>query len=146
MKYFKRLKQYKASNVLFDIETERAYSYGHWCFFKDGVFNNTTYSSSTSQHQSKMHTLLRELGIQTILTLSHTTYNLNGNITIAIDEERKALIKNIHEPQLKLNALKKKDGSRGKLYQSQVETAYRLFHEFCDDAITYYANLNKKAA
>lgn len=68
MKYYKRLKLYKASNVTFDPATCRAYSYDWWRFVDrvDGkvVFNNHRYSNSTAKHQSKVHGLLRELGIK----------------------------------------------------------------------------------
>lgn len=68
MKYFTRLKVYKANNVVFDPETLRAYSYNWWRFVDKikgkVVFNNYTYSSSTSKHQSKVRSVLRELNIK----------------------------------------------------------------------------------
>jgi ribosomal protein S30 len=64
MKYFKRLKLYKASNVTYSPETKEAYSYGWWQFTKKignvVLFNNYTYSSSTSRHQSKVSRILRD--------------------------------------------------------------------------------------
>jgi hypothetical protein len=44
-----------------------AWSYGHWCYFRnvDGlnVFNAYRYSVTTSKHQHEMRSLLRELGV-----------------------------------------------------------------------------------
>jgi hypothetical protein len=68
MKYFKRLKEYKASNVTFDPEMRRAYSYGWWEFVREingtVVFNNYSYSPSTCRHQWKVRSLMSELGIE----------------------------------------------------------------------------------
>ena len=52
MKYYKKLKEYKASNVSLTIEPRlEAYSYSWWLFvvrYKGLViFNNTTYSNPT---------------------------------------------------------------------------------------------------
>lgn len=62
MKYYKRLKVYKASNVTFNPETKEAFSYGWWKFVTkvNGlvVFNDHTYSISTRKHQSKVWNLL----------------------------------------------------------------------------------------
>lgn len=67
MKYFKRLKLYKASNVTFNPEKIQAYSYGWWKFVDviNGkvVFNDYYYSSSTGRHQSKVKHLMSKLGI-----------------------------------------------------------------------------------
>jgi hypothetical protein len=71
MKHFKRLNQFKASNVIYDIGTGRAYSYGWWRFVdvvelqgtKQVVFNNHSYSNSTIKHQCKVRSLLHRLGI-----------------------------------------------------------------------------------
>ena len=58
MKYYSRLNQYKASNVKFDCETQTAWSYDWWKFYGiingKKVFNNYSYSNSTSKHQSKV--------------------------------------------------------------------------------------------
>lgn len=68
MKYFKKLKIYKASNVTFNPETFEAYSYGWWKFVSkiNGkiVFNSHFYSQSTSKHQHKVNSLLGFLGIK----------------------------------------------------------------------------------
>lgn len=58
-----------------------ATSYGHWCFVKviNGkvVFNNYSYSSTTSRHQSAVRCLLRELGIN---------IDVNVDINSSLDE------------------------------------------------------------
>lgn len=68
MRHYKRSNEYRASNVTFNPETKQAYSYGWWRFVDviNGkvVFNNYSYSVSTSGHQSKVRSLLRSLGIQ----------------------------------------------------------------------------------
>lgn len=68
MRYYKRLKKYKASNVEFDCKTETAYSYGWWQFVKrikgKLIFNNFRYSPSTCRHQLKISRLLGELGLK----------------------------------------------------------------------------------
>lgn len=68
MKYFSRSNMYKASNVTFSPETISAYSYGWWKFvgIVEGkvIFNNHRYSNSTSGHQQKTRSLLKELGIK----------------------------------------------------------------------------------
>lgn len=67
MKKFTKLNQFKASNVMYDIGTKRAYSYGWWRFVDvvDGVriFNTHSYSVSTVKHQSKVKALLHNLGL-----------------------------------------------------------------------------------
>jgi hypothetical protein len=68
MKYYSRLKLYKASNVYFNPETCQAYSYNWWRFVDrikgKVVFNGYTYSSSTSKHQSKVRSVLASKGIK----------------------------------------------------------------------------------
>jgi hypothetical protein len=73
MRYRVRTNDFVGSNVDFDPETLRAYSYGWWRFVDriNGlvVFNDYSYSSSTSKHQSKVRGLLRSLGITIDLTI-----------------------------------------------------------------------------
>ena len=80
MKYMKRAKIYKASNVTFDPETKEAVSYSWWTFTKviNGklVFNNWNYSPTTVKHQMKVMSLLDELGIKVDLIVL-TTKSLN---------------------------------------------------------------------
>lgn len=67
MKYYKTLKVYKASNVMFNPQTMLATSYRWWNMLQkiNGkiVFNSYTYSSSTSKHQYKLLNLLHQLNI-----------------------------------------------------------------------------------
>lgn len=68
MKYFPKLKLYKASNVTYNPVTYQAYSYKWWRFVDmiDGkiIFNEYKYSMSTSRHQWKVRALLDLLGIK----------------------------------------------------------------------------------
>lgn len=90
MKYFTRLVLYKASNVQFDPISVQALSYDWWRFVDkvNGkvIFNNSFYSSTTCRHQSKVHSVLRTLGIEVDLVLRHTTTGLQ-NIGSALDDE-----------------------------------------------------------
>lgn len=67
MKLYPKLNMYKASNVSYNINTQRAYSYDWWCFVKpignEIVFNTYCYSNSTRKHQKRVWALLTELGL-----------------------------------------------------------------------------------
>lgn len=73
MKYFKKAGIYKASNVTFDPTKVDARSYSWWsfvaCIGGKIIFNNYYYSPSTRKHQSKVRSLLDQLGITIDLTL-----------------------------------------------------------------------------
>lgn len=68
MKYYTKLKLYKASNVYFNPEICQAYSYAWWKFVDKikgkVIFNSYRYSNSTCKHQRKVRSVLRELGIK----------------------------------------------------------------------------------
>ncbi len=68
MKYSKRLKVYKANNLVLNPETMTAFSYDWWQFLAriNGkvVFNSHRYSVSTAKHQHKVRGVLSELGIK----------------------------------------------------------------------------------
>lgn len=68
MKFLKTKNQYKASNVLLDLNNEIATSYDWWIFLKriNGklVFNKYRYSPSTAGHQRKILKQLDQLGIK----------------------------------------------------------------------------------
>ena len=68
MKYYKRLKLYKASNVSFNPEKCLALSYDWWQFVKriggKIVVNSYRYSPTTGNHQNKVSRLMRQLGIE----------------------------------------------------------------------------------
>lgn len=67
MYYSKKRSRYEISNCHFDPISLRAVSYNWWLFVaKIGgklVFNSFTYSNTTTKHQSKVKSLLRQLGI-----------------------------------------------------------------------------------
>lgn len=73
MKLMKRTGIYQASNVSFDPKTVEAHSYRWWKFvgIVEGkvVFNDYRYSNTTSKHQSKVRSLLQQLGIDVDLYL-----------------------------------------------------------------------------
>lgn len=73
MKYYPRLKMYKASNVQFDPETISAYSYDWWQFVRSFngtvVFNDYNYSSMTVKHQWKVRSVLDDLCIKIDLSI-----------------------------------------------------------------------------
>ena len=73
MKYIKKRGQYEGSNVTYDPISGDAYSYGWWRFVEriNGkvVFNNYSYSPSTSRHQWKVRSLLNQLGVKIDITL-----------------------------------------------------------------------------
>lgn len=68
IKYFKKLHVFKASNVSFNPESLKAYSYDWWLFVSlikgKLVFNDFGYSSSTRKHQNKVASLLSALGLK----------------------------------------------------------------------------------
>jgi hypothetical protein len=91
MKYFKKLKKYKGSNVELTIEPNlKAYSYGWWLFlvrYKGLViFNNYNYSPTTIRHQYKTQNVLDDLKIKIDITLNHTDLSLD-NVEEAIRSE-----------------------------------------------------------
>jgi hypothetical protein len=93
MKYFKRLKVYKASRVELDPETLKSYSYGWWQVTRkigDKVFFNwTSYSNSTAKHQSKIRSVLRELG-----------YNFDNKKLVAFQLRNRDNIRDMSDKQL----------------------------------------------
>jgi hypothetical protein len=68
MKYYKRAGIYKNStgSCTYSPEKEEAHSYNWWCFLKriNGVlvFNNYSYSVSTTAHQSRIRSMLSQEG------------------------------------------------------------------------------------
>lgn len=94
---------YKAANVTFDASQIEAFSYGWWKFVKviQGkiVFNEYSYSTTTSKHQYKVKALMRELGIdvdlyvKTKASLDKQTLKELKAETIKIEAERENQIK-----------------------------------------------------
>jgi len=70
MKYYPKLKQYKASNLVFDCEKEIAYSYEWYQLAKriNGIMvvNCYNYSPTTIRHMYKIYRLFDELNIEYI--------------------------------------------------------------------------------
>jgi len=66
MKHLKGTNTYKASNVSYNPETMKAYSYDWWQFTANInghiVFNSYKYSPSTQRHQSNVLSLMERLG------------------------------------------------------------------------------------
>ncbi len=111
MKYYSRLNMYKASNVSFNPESLKSYSYDWWLFTRmhNGslVFNNANYSISTCGHQSKVRNLLGELGHDIDLVFRFTNESLK-DIELAAQDEI-----NLAEDRIKeLNELINKKGTR----------------------------------
>lgn len=81
MKLKKKSGLYEASNVTFDPKALTATSYNWWYFVKvfkgKVVFNNYQYSPSTRRHQSKVRSLLSDLGINIDLVVE-LTQSLNN--------------------------------------------------------------------
>lgn len=102
MKYFKRLKLWKDSSRdknIFDPAICEGRSYRWWIYIKkiNGrvVFNNYTYSSTTSKHQSDGGYLLRQLGITVDLYIS-----LSGGLQTFESEALPTLYREINDLKL----------------------------------------------
>ena len=73
MKYFKKLKLFKSSNLTLDPETGKGYSY-EWYRIVDRidgmvVLNNYSYSPTTCRHISKIRSMLTTLGVREYLEI-----------------------------------------------------------------------------
>lgn len=94
LKYFPRLKLYKAANVTLDPSTVTAVSYDWWTFVMviDGlvVFNRYPYSVTTKRHQARVRQTLEELGIQIDLEVSTRLSLVNINALEAARVEASA--------------------------------------------------------
>ena len=90
MRFLKTKNQSKASNFMFDHNTDEAFSYGWWQF--SGVFNNvrifndTFYSVSSNRHQTKAKSFFNNAD----LVLKYTTNNLTDIRAALIDEVNNA--------------------------------------------------------
>lgn len=73
LKFYPRLGLFKANNVSFDPIECVAVSYNWWLFVKRFgkvvVFNDFSYSVTTSRHQNRVSTLMRQLGIEATLSI-----------------------------------------------------------------------------
>jgi len=132
MKYFKRLETYKASNVTYDPKTEIANSYNWWQFVKriEGklVFNNYNYSISTCKHQSKVRSLLNDLGIKidVILAAPKGLQFYNDLETLYIDAEEHLCITYLEQ---KIKAQSRYENQKHKKVKAKLENL--LENEYC---------------
>lgn len=105
MKYYKRLKIYKAPNVTFNPETLEAFSYEWWKFVAkiEGkiVFNNYSYSQSTSKHQIKVRRLLDQLGIKIDISMPLPNSIDSNNLNELILKAEECLCDQFLDQQLK---------------------------------------------
>lgn len=128
-----------------DCKEVSAVSYNWWEYIHTDqvgniIYNNTTYSHTTSKHQVQAWSILRRLGIPIHLELNHTRNNLKYNPKEAIDAE----INELEDINLELSELIKKKGTRKvknkERQQSIIDNAYRI-----KDLINFRDNyLNKK--
>ncbi len=104
MKYMKKAEIYKNStgSCTYDPRKEEAHSYSWWCFLKriNGklVFNNYSYSVSTTAHQSRIRSMLSNEGIEIDLFIESPRGldNLSSAVNhymYLIDEAREKLTK-----------------------------------------------------
>lgn len=113
LKYFKRLKTFKLSNVEFNPNTMIATSYDWWEFVKkiNGyvVFNDYSYSVSTRKHQHRVTTLLNQLGINIDIYIESPKglQNLNSSV-----EFYKNKIVRLHQAVMAKGSKKKKNAER----------------------------------
>lgn len=148
MKLLVTKNQYKSSNCELNISENMqeisAYSYDWWKFVatdKVGniIFNDSTYSVSTSGHQGDVNNKLRELGLKPHLRLHRVIDNL-GNLKIAINTEIKEIKKEITE----LNRLINKKGTHRVKNSERKQTIAELEFQI-KDLINFRDNyLDKK--
>lgn len=121
LKFRKRTKDYKGSNVLFDPNKMHATSYGWWSMVKringQVVFNDFGYSPSTRRHQSKVRSVMSDLGITPDLVIEapQGLQNLDSAIKlyedkikrleVAIQKKGSKQAKNIERIQEKLHLM-----------------------------------------
>ena len=129
MKHFTKLNQFKASNVIYDVGTGRAYSYDWWRFVdvvelkgsKQVVFNDYGYSNSTMKHQSKVREVLRKLGISIDLVVNSRSGLQSDNWREEALDSIKYDIRTVEEQLNNKRRHKRLDGQRlerlGKLKQ-----------------------------
>lgn len=113
MRYFKRLRVWKASNVEVNTDECIATSYGWWQFVKkvNGlvIFNSYRYSPSTSKHQYKVRCLLSKLNIKVDLFIEAPRGLQNLSDAIRFYEVKNDLLR---EAMLKPRTHKQKNVER----------------------------------
>lgn len=120
---------YEGSNVRFIPETLQAFSYEWWMFtmpYKGGViFNRYSYSPTTCKHQSKVRTLLRDLGIR-IVEEVEAPRGLQGSLFDAGEFHRLRALRLIEETK-KPGTRKEKNKERLALAKEDERLAALLF-------------------
>jgi hypothetical protein len=118
MRYYPRLKLYKAMNVTFDPVTMDARSYKWWRFVKpigsNLVFNHYRYSVTTSIHQREVIQVLESLGVEyKSMLVVHSVKSLDDKDWIKdclarYEAERAALLAEVKKPrsQLRRNVIR----------------------------------------
>jgi len=98
LKYFKKLNVYKNStgSNYFDPETMVATSYNWWVYLKrikgKLVFNDYSYSPSTSGHQSALKGVLKDLGIKIDIIVFCRQGLTDSGINEAIEDKFKSIV------------------------------------------------------
>jgi hypothetical protein len=147
LKYFKRLNVFKGSNVHFNPETMVASSYEWWKFVMPLkgmlVYNNYGYSNSTRLHQSKVWSLLKDLGIKIDIKVS-TTESLDDLTIGSVERKLREIFKlesaikygnkkNVKWRKGNISAIEKEIALFGKLglkiSKKEVEKMRKTFHD-----------------
>lgn len=122
MKYYPRLKQYKASNLVFDESTKTAYSYKWYEIAKEYrgkmIVNNYYYSSTTNRHIRKLIDLFDSLGINYVTIEAPRGLQ---SLDLALDHYSN-LIKNLENDIAKPRSQAKKNEERLGLIQNYTNT------------------------
>lgn len=130
MKHFKRSNMYKASNVTFNPETNRAHSYDWWCFVREFngkiVFNNYNYSNTTRKHQGKVRQLLRELGINIDLVIECPQSLNDSDISSFVKSYYSKEIVKLEKAIAKPRSHKKKNIERAAKMQALAEKSAKF--------------------
>jgi hypothetical protein len=106
MRYIQKRQRYEASNFSFQPDGQIGISYNWWIFSREVngvlVFNNTTYSTSTTKHQSKGYS---HLSRKPDIVLYHTRNSLDSlesaltNEIVNIKREIKSIIEAMNKPR-----------------------------------------------
>lgn len=125
MKYFTKLKIWKASNVSFDAANIEARSYQWWVFVKiiNGrvVFNEYRYSTTTARHQRLVRRLMEQLGIGIDLFVSqHQSLNDGLQYSVA------ACLARLDEIKVEAQNPRIRQSTKEKLSKEYKELVYKI--------------------
>ena len=132
MKYAPRLGIFKAANVTFDPSRCVGKSYDWWIFVTRTstgkvVFNNYTYSPTTTRHQSKMRDLLKSIGVRVDAEIESPDGLQSPESAIALYGKR---IQALHDAIGKKGSRKAKNAERLKaiaMFQKRIGLVKTLF-------------------